>query len=204
MKGYDHTGVPSIPTAAAGGAQTLIVTQVGDTPVGDINSSARGSGARANAGKVPVELLPLRVIAANWGEPINFADSTKRLALEALDAIGRWQEGDNRALFTALLVSCKATSAMFGKGLTPACHVFDYGRRKYKEWNWAKGMPWSVVLGCAARHLFAILDGEEADSESKLSHWGHFQCNVIMGLTYINTFPEGNDLPGAVLSGVKP
>jgi Domain of unknown function (DUF5664) len=79
--------------------------------------------------------------------------------------------------------------------LADAARVFDYGRKKYAEWNWAKGMAWSIPLACALRHCLAILDGEENDPESGLPHVGHIKCNLLMLLTFAETFPDGDDRP---------
>lgn len=156
--------------------------------VGDVNSTARGSGARFNAGKVPFELIPLRIIAESyqlgarcggeWGE-----------ALDALEALGGWQEtGEREYLYTALRVMGLA-------GWTDCAKVMDFGRKKYAEWNWSKGMKWSIPLACAARHLMQILDGEDNDKDSGLPHRGHVFANIVMLLTYERTFPEGDDRP---------
>jgi len=80
--------------------------------------------------------------------------------------------------------------------LHAAAFVFDYGAQKYKQWNWMKGMPWSVPLGCISRHAQAIIvEREELDRESGLEHWGHIVCNVIMLAHYSAYYKEGNDLP---------
>lgn len=106
--------------------------------IGDIASDARGTGARFNSGKPPMELIPII-------------------------------------------------------GLESAALVFGYGAEKYAAWNWAKGMPWSAVVGCMMRHLAAIQRGEDLDPESGLPHVGHLMCNALMLATFRETFPEGND-----------
>lgn len=113
--------------------------------IGDVTSDKRGSGARFNDGKMPMELIPLI-------------------------------------------------------GLESAAAVFGYGAKKYATWNWAKGMPWSVVVGCMLRHLSAMQRGEDIDPESGLPHVGHLMCNALMLATFRETFPEGNDLAGPVLA----
>ena len=77
--------------------------------------------------------------------------------------------------------------------LEDCAKVFDYGRRKYADWNWAKGMAWSVPLGCILRHLAAWQRGEDTDAESGLPHLGHIMCNLVMLSTYDRTFREGDD-----------
>jgi hypothetical protein len=71
--------------------------------------------------------------------------------------------------------------------------VFDYGRRKYADWNWAKGMPWSAPFACLMRHMAAWQRGEELDPESGLPHLGHAMCNLVMLSTFARTYREGDD-----------
>lgn len=82
---------------------------------------------------------------------------------------------------------------------TACAHVFDYGRKKYAEWNWAKGMPWSAVISSCARHILALQEGEVTDPESGLPHVGHALCNAVMLWTYCQTYPEGDDRPAKEL-----
>lgn len=82
-----------------------------------------------------------------------------------------------------------------GVALEDCARVFDYGRRKYAAWNWAKGMAWMVPFGCLLRHLFAWARGEDNDPESGLPHLGHAMCNLVMLSTFARTYPEGDDRP---------
>lgn len=77
--------------------------------------------------------------------------------------------------------------------------VWDYGRRKYAPWNWAKGMPWSVPFACAMRHLAAWQRGEELDPESGFPHLDHIACNIRMLQLFARTYPEGDDRPKELL-----
>lgn len=43
--------------------------------------------------------------------------------------------------------------------------VWGKGARKYAAWNWAKGMPWSKVLGSLLRHVFKFMKGEDWDAD---------------------------------------
>lgn len=99
--------------------------------IGDVNSSAIGSGARYNSGKARYDLIPTHLL--------------------------------------------KSTA-----------DVFEYGANKYAEWNWAKGMPYSVIIGCLKRHIAAIERGEDVDKESGCRHIGHIMCNALMLEHYMN------------------
>lgn len=170
-----------------------VVIQTGPDPVegiGDINSTETGSGARYNTGKPPMELVPLAAIAASFGTHVP--------ANRALALLSIWQEGGTQDTLTEIF------RELGYDGWYEAALVFDYGRKKYAEWNWAKGMPWSAVMACAARHLMQMIDGEEIDAESKLPHRGHVFCNIVMLWTYHRTYKAGDDRPAShLLKGSK-
>lgn len=157
--------------------------------IGDVTSSERGTGARFNAGKPPFDLIPLRLLAdcippAKAILPENGRDYAEAM----LRHVGQFQRTGNAAFLRAAMG--------FGFHHWPDCaDVFAYGREKYAAWNWAKGMPWSVAIGCIGRHATAMLRGEVDDPESGLPHIGHALCNVVMLLTWAENYPEGNDLP---------
>lgn len=155
-----------------------------DGSVGDINSTAKGSGARYNAGKAPFDLIPIRELVASLRRT-----SLNGPEVDALEYLSIWQEGGNVYHLHDALVT------LGFDGWYDCAHVFDYGRAKYADWNWAKGMPWSVPLACAVRHLMSMLRGESADPESEWPHRGHVFCNISMLLTYSRTFLEGDDRP---------
>lgn len=156
--------------------------------IGDITSTERGSGARFNDGKPAMDLIPLRLVADSFADPFRGRNEAMPNLLYALYRVGEFQEtGDRRAL-------AEAMQAL--RGYWPDCaRVFDYGRRKYAAWNWAKGMAWSVPLACIGRHALAALNGEGRDPESGEHHEGHILCNLVMLAVYVDTYPEGNDLP---------
>lgn len=114
--------------------------------VGDINSTARGSGARANGGKTRLDLIPLHL-------------------------------------------------------LKDGADVFEYGINKYAEWNWAKGMEWSIPYQCLLRHLAAWWSGEDLDKESGLPHLGHAMANLIMLEHYAKGYKEGDNRPTLYFGG---
>ena len=106
--------------------------------IGDVNSTAKGSGARYNHGKPDYSLIPLTTLA----------DESR---------------------------------------------VWEYGTKKYAQWNWAKGMAWSVPFACLIRHMAAWQTGEENDPESGLPHLAHAACNLRMLTLYAKTYVEGDD-----------
>lgn len=79
--------------------------------------------------------------------------------------------------------------------LEDEARVWEYGKRKYAAWNWAKGMAWSIPLACCLRHLLKWQMGEENDPESGLPHLAHAMCNLRMLTLYSKTFKEGDDRP---------
>ena len=152
--------------------------------VGDVNSSERGSGARYNDGKPDLALIPLTILA----ESFNDTPAAEHAIHDALHCLGMFQTtGDKGWLERAL----RAVNLDW----RVCARVFEYGKKKYAAWNWAKGMAWSIPIACAGRHALAILEGEVNDSESGLQHTGHFMANVVMLRHFVDTFPEGNDLP---------
>jgi len=108
---------------------------------GNINSNEKGTGARANGGKVSFSLVPFHLLAG-------------------------------------------------------CARVLMGGKLKYKEWNWAKGMPWSTAVDCAFRHFMAWwYFGEDTDPESGEHHLDHVLCNVLFLRHYTLSFKEGDDRP---------
>ena len=154
--------------------------------IGDINSDAKGSGARFNSGKPDLSLIPLKIMAESLF--MGYGDDKPTPAMDALGYLGEFQS-------THEAVDLENVFLALGDHWNDCAKVFTFGARKYAQYNWAKGMPWSVPLACAARHLKKIIEGEEIDPESGELHVGHVFCNIVMLLHYIDHYPEGNDLP---------
>jgi hypothetical protein len=159
--------------------------------VGDLSSAEKGSGARFNAGKDRLDLIPVAIQAAVYRRPKVLYDPSfcpKNRAKVAMLALGDFmRSGDSQWLYEAIVA--------IDPRLDGAAMVFEYGAKKYAAWNWIKGMQWSVPVGCISRHVRAIMvDGEIDDPESKLPHVGHISCNLIMLAQYDLTYLEGNDL----------
>ena len=155
--------------------------------IGDVNSDKPGSGARYNAGKMPIELVPVWIIAKYEREQFE-GELTPALeeALEVLDVLGDWQRR---------MASARDVLAVMDDPWADCAAVFDYGAQKYARNNWLKGMPWSVPMACAVRHAIAILRGEENDAESGLPHRGHLACNLVMLCQFEITYGQGDDRP---------
>ncbi len=171
--------------------------------IGDVTSDERGTGARYNAGKVPYELIawyPFAMALPSSGP----GQSEVRTALMAL---GHFQAGGReRDLHDVLTYTRAAAGITLTQMYAETANVLDYGRIKYAEWNWAKGMPWSVPIACAARHLLGTpgnpgmwADQRGIDPDSGLFHAGHVGCNVMFLLQYMETYPEGDDRPKALI-----
>ena len=45
--------------------------------------------------------------------------------------------------------------------------------------NWKKPMPPKEILDSMQRHIASLIDGEQFDSESGVSHMGHIMCNAM-------------------------
>lgn len=156
-----------------------------DIAVGDLASDEVGSGARKNAGKLPMDFIPVSHWVEAW---FTGREDTPVHLYSALRFLADWQEGkDEDGVWGALLI--------LYRDWEESVRVFEFGARKYATWNWAKGMAWSIPVGCILRHAKAILGGEEIDQDSGLRHMGHIVCNLHMLAWYQDHYPEGDDRP---------
>lgn len=163
-------------------------------PVGDLDSKARGTAARFNEGKVPLELVDLDVIYQSMIDVDPFKPVVQQLAI--------WQHGgSSKNLLTAsyylasFLAKTNDDKSFGGIPWDECARVFEYGAKKYCEWNWLKGQAWSVPFACAVRHLDKIYKGQLIDEESGQTHMGHFLCNVVMLCYYEKEYKEGDNRP---------
>jgi hypothetical protein len=160
--------------------------------IGNINSSEPGSGARYNVGKPAYDLLPWRAIS-DWEEMYG----SDLFGMACFYRLAKFQEHHDAGPLLSLWEELyRHVNASKEQRLSELAAVLDYGRKKYAAWNWSRGMPWSAVFGCLARHVVAIvIRGEEIDQESGLPHRALAAANIVFLLTYMETYPEGNDLP---------
>ena len=154
-------------------------------PVGNVNSTERGSGARFNDGKPDLSLIP----------PIMLPHREDEEHYQLLNSMQIYMfNGNPEPLWNWMDEAMANNHDLCAK-------VFEYGKRKYAAWNWAKGMQWSIPIACALRHAHALYyNREENDPESDLPHIGHILCNLVMLRHFRSMYPEGNDLPYKVLS----
>lgn len=155
--------------------------------VGDVNSSARGSGARFNDDKIPYDLIPITMLYETW---LPLLEDEEDCALEighALATLKSFQKFGDKGVLQCFIANQH-------KWLEETALVFAHGRKKYAAWNWAKGMDWSVPVGCALRHIQAIIAGQKIDPESNQHHFAHVMCNMIMLLHFTEHYKEGDDI----------
>lgn len=174
-------------------------------PVGSLESNEKGTGARFNDGKPPMELIPLKSLRETLGFRLGHAAGSAIAFDRALGLVGEFQQtGDRERLLDAYFALLPFGEGVGGPYAVEPLHVlearvFGFGAKKYAAWNWTKGMAWSVPLGCIARHFLKLATGEQNDPESGIHHVGHIACNIRMLLHFTLYFPEGNDLPPAEL-----
>jgi hypothetical protein len=65
------------------------------------------------------------------------------------------------------------------QSMEPMVRVLMFGAQKYEPHNWQKGLNKVEILESMQRHLAKMMDGEENDPESGLSHIGHIMCNAM-------------------------
>ena len=169
--------------------------------VGDVTSDRIGSGARFNSGKPRIDLLDLLIVAQHFQDDPN-VDQQDVCALMALENFRQLGGKEPRALDNAI----RSLIQQDPEGmLTDTARVLEHGARKYAPGNWAKGMPWSVVFGCAARHAVQQLcadsdrrdDLDDGEGGSGLPHRTHMLCNLIFLKHYATHYPQGNDFEEA-------
>ena len=155
--------------------------------VGDIDSCEMGTGARDNAGKIQWELVPVRFWLIRWDIELHDLGPLRGILVD----LERFQTGEDHVLEHTLGAVSRDTFQL-------AIDVLTFGATKYKAWNWAKGMPWSVCIGCIGRHAQSIVEAgrEDAlDPESGLPHMGHILANVIFLAWYADNYRAGDDRP---------
>ena len=78
------------------------------------------------------------------------------------------------------------------KALEPMVEVLMFGAEKYSSWNWSQGLKYTEICESMQRHIYAFIEGEDNDQESKLPHVGHILCNAMF-LSYMTIFRKDMD-----------
>lgn len=162
------------------------MTEHARPPVGDLNSTEPGSGARFNQGKPALELIPVRMWLERWAPRMR--EENLRMLFLVLSDLRDFQEGDDFALE-------KSWANLGADTVRATVAVLEFGATKYHAWNWAKGMPWSVCIGCILRHAEQIIEGCQADPESGVHPMGHIGANLMFLRWYVEHYRAGDDRP---------
>lgn len=157
--------------------------------IGDVNSNELGSGARYNTDKPDLAQIPL----AQWCTYLSNRDSVPTFAKDILSILAEeWQmPSGSRSLDERDEMWAEIIQTIPPDAMRSAARVFSYGARKYAQWNWTKGMDWSIPVSCALRHLLALTEGADRDEESGEHHVGHFVCNILMLAWFHEYYPGG-------------
>jgi hypothetical protein len=155
-----------------------------DMPVGDVDSTAKGSAARYNDGKPELAQIPMEM----WSDMVARCGGYESGWVTAV--LSHWHNyqlsGNSDYLIGALRVIPVERMHL-------AAEVLTYGATKYKQWNWTKGQAWSIPFNSGLRHVKSWMEQELFDPESGCTHIGHFICNVLFLAYYVDHYPEGED-----------
>lgn len=167
--------------------------------VGDVNGKERGSAARFNVGKMRYDLLDIDILIDSLKIELKNSEY-----MPVLESLSKWQHGGTSKDLLDSAMSLSAVTSNNWKE-NPACisyipwdqcaEVFEYGAKKYSEWNWLRGQSWSIPFACCLRHLSKISRGEWIDPESEKTHLGHYLCNIMMLCYFEKEYKEGDDRP---------
>lgn len=75
-------------------------------------------------------------------------------------------------------------------GLRRLAETCAEGARKYGDRNWEKGMPASVMLNHAIRHIYLWLQGDRSED-----HLAHANWNIMAVCHFEETMPDLIDVP---------
>lgn len=140
-------------------------------------------------GKGRCDLLPLEVLA-------NLLESSNHKYSEILRNIWYFQEeGDPSRLETALTIMAvyffgeegslrSPRERMANMFLETAVH-FEDGAKKYDDNNWKKGIPTSVFVDSAVRHLLKFMRNDTDEPHSRAVCW-----NLMCAIWTVKNKPE--------------
>lgn len=171
--------------------------------VGDIHSTARLSGARANRGKPRFDLLPwyqIGITMAGLQSAVELPRerSPGQQVFVDIGTYQRWRDVTYLYRAIGLCLHIMASDLdperpMYSatlEDLAEVCKVWEINLAKYAPFNWAKGMNIMIPLGCAGRHLAAYQAGKQRDEESGCHHLALAICNLQMMIHIHEFYPE--------------
>lgn len=86
-----------------------------------------------------------------------------------------------------------AMSLLDRHALEEIAQVLRFGAEKYSPHNWREGIRFSRLTDAALRHIFAFVDGENADPETNVSHIAHASCCLMFLLWMVKNRPDLDD-----------
>lgn len=89
------------------------------------------------------------------------------------------------------------------KALEPMVRVLMFGAKKYSPDNWKKGLNYKELCESLLRHVYAFMEGEDFDPESKIEHVGHILCNAMF-LSFMFLFRKPFDNRTTEKEAAKP
>ena len=102
---------------------------------------------------------------------------------------------EQRQFFTGARRSRDADSCRFDLitpvGIRRLAETCAEGAAKYGDRNWEKGIPASVMLNHAIRHLYLYLEGDRSED-----HLAHAAWNILGVCHFEERLPDMIDLPG--------
>jgi len=79
------------------------------------------------------------------------------------------------------------------EAITEMAIAFTYGANKYAADNFKNGVAYRRLLDAALRHILAISNNEDEDSESGNTHIGHALASLAMLAYMMKNRPEFDD-----------
>lgn len=68
-----------------------------------------------------------------------------------------------------------------GPGVIEGARAMEFGAEKYGPYNWRdRTVSYSVYLNAMLRHMYSLLDGQDAAPDSGVHHLGHIIANAAI------------------------
>lgn len=109
---------------------------------------------------------------------------------------------DTRTFSTGAVRSSDADSTRYDlvplAGLRRIAEAAAHGAEKYTPYNWQKGMPLSVLINHALKHIYQYLDGDKSED-----HLGHANWNLSAACEMEEKRPDMIDIPTRALPTLR-